>query len=236
MKSDGFKRSRFAFLLPAMCVDSSKPVTAGRRWPTGRMRGRQIARLSTSVAAPLTPALSHRRSCCGTQPHSGRGRAASNGHRSGFSLIEVAVSSILVGSILVAALSTTGAVFRFRSSTSNVARAALLATELLAEIQNQPYSDPNQTPVLGRETGETLRAHFDDVDDYASWTESPPKTLAGANLTGFTGWSRSVSVVRAQRNSPMQNAAGDEGLKRITISVSRNGVALQTIDALKANF
>jgi hypothetical protein len=147
----------------------------------------------------------------------------------------VAVSSILVGSIMVASLSTVGAVMRFRSSTSDTVRAALLAADLLAEIQNQAYADPNQTPVFGKETGETTRAQFDDVDDYDSWTESPPKNRAGSSLTGFTGWTRSVTVARAQRNSPMQNAGSDEGLKRIRITVSKNGVALQTIDALKAN-
>jgi MSHA pilin protein MshD len=155
--------------------------------------------------------------------------------RSGFSLIEVAISSILVGSILVAAMSTVGAVLRFRSSTSDSARAALLATDLLAEIQNQTYSDPNQTPVFGKESGETTRSQFDDVDDYDGWTESPPKNRSGTNLTGFTGWARSVSVVRAQRNSPMQTAGSDEGLKRIRITVSKNSVTLQTIDALKAS-
>jgi Tfp pilus assembly protein PilV len=155
--------------------------------------------------------------------------------RSGFSLIEVAISSILVGSILVASMSTVGAVLRFRSSTSDAGRAALLATDLLAEIQNQPYSDPNQTPVFGKESGETTRSQFDDVDDYDTWTETPPKNRAGTNLTGFTGWSRSVTVVRAQRNSPMTNAGSDEGLKRIRITVSKNSVTLQTIDALKAS-
>jgi len=155
--------------------------------------------------------------------------------RAGFSLIEVAVSSILVGSILVAAMSTVGAVLRFRSSTSDSGRAALLAAELLAEIQNQAYSDPNQTPVFGKESGESARSQFDDVDDYDGLTESPPKNRAGTNLTGFTGWSRSVTVVRAQRNSPMQTAGSDEGLKRIRISVLKNGVTQQTVDALKAS-
>jgi MSHA pilin protein MshD len=155
--------------------------------------------------------------------------------RSGFSLIEVAVSSILVGSIMLTSLSTVGAVMRFRSSTSDTARAALLAADLLAEIQNLPYADPNQTPVMGKESGEATRAQFDDVDDYDGWTESPPKNRAGTSLTGFTGWTRSATVVRAQRNSPMQNAGADEGLKRIRITVSKNGVTLQTIDALQAN-
>jgi hypothetical protein len=107
--------------------------------------------------------------------------------------------------------------------------------DLLAEIQNQTYADPNQTPGLGKESGETTRSQFDDVDDYDGWTESPPKNRAGTDLAGFTGWSRSVTVVRAQRASPMQNAGSDEGLKRITISVSKSGVTLQTINALKAS-
>lgn len=156
--------------------------------------------------------------------------------RRGFSLIEVAISSLLVGTILAAAMSTTGAVLRFRSSTSDLARATLLATSLLAEIQQKPYFDPNQTPGFGRESGEAARSQFDDVDDYDAWTESPPKNQAGVDLSGLTGWSRSVTVARAQRAAPMQTAASDEGLKRITIVVSKNGVPLRTIDALEANF
>lgn len=153
-----------------------------------------------------------------------------------FSLIEVAVSSILVGSILVAAMNTTGAVLRFRASTSDAARAALLAADLLAEIQDLPYADPNQTPILGRESGETTRAQFDDADDYANWTESPPTTRAAAAIDGLTGWQRSVAVVFVQRAAPGQVSATDEGLKRITITISRNSTVLRTIDALKANF
>jgi len=162
-------------------------------------------------------------------------RPAGCASRSGFSLIEVAVSSLLVGSVLVAALSTVGAVLRFRSTTSDTARGALLATDLLAEIQSQPYSDPNQTPVFGRESGETTRSQFDDVDDYHNWAETPPANRPGTSLSGFAGWSRSVTVVRAQRNSPSLNSGTDEGLKRIKITVLKNGVTIQVIEALKAN-
>jgi prepilin-type N-terminal cleavage/methylation domain-containing protein len=185
-------------------------------------------------ATALIPALAHSRARGAVRSHGGRGRIASRRLR-GFSLIEVAISSILVGSILVAALSTVGAVLRFRSSTSDSGRAALLATDLLAEIQDQAYADPNQTPVLGKESGETVRSQFDDVDDYDSLSEAPPRSRAGTNLTGFTGWIRSVSVVQAQRSSPMQTAGSDEGLKRIRITVSKNGVTLRTLDALKAS-
>lgn len=157
-------------------------------------------------------------------------------NRRGFSLIEVAISSLLVGSILVAAMSTTGAVLRFRSSTSDVARAALLAADLLAEIHDQPYADPNQTPVLGRETGETTRLQLDDADDYSGWTESPPATRDGVAIAGFTGWQRTVAVVFVQRFAPTQTTSADQGLKRITITISKNSVALRTIDSLKANF
>ncbi|HVJ86030.1 MAG TPA: hypothetical protein VM452_10330 [Caulifigura sp.] len=156
--------------------------------------------------------------------------------RAGFSLIEIAISSLFVGTILVAAMSTTGAVVRFRSSTADQARATLLATDLLAEIQQRPYSDPNQTPIFGRESGETVRSQFDDVDDYDAWTESPPKNQAGTSLPGFTGWSRTVNVARAQRSAPIQTASSEEGLKRITVVISKNGVTLRTIDSLKANF
>jgi Tfp pilus assembly protein PilV len=156
--------------------------------------------------------------------------------RTGFALIEVAISSLLVGSILVAALSSVGAVLRFRSATTDSARATLLATDLLAEIQSLPYADPNQTPAFGKESGETQRSLFDDVDDYTGLTESPPADRSGASLTGYSGWQRAVTVFRAQRAAPMQTAATDEGLKRVRVIVSKNGTPLKTVDALVVNF
>jgi prepilin-type N-terminal cleavage/methylation domain-containing protein len=163
-------------------------------------------------------------------------QASSQRGRRGFSLIEVAVSSILVGSILVAAMTTTGAVLRFRSSSSNSARAAFLAVDLLAEILDQPYADPNQTPLLGRESGETTREQFDDADDYDGWTETPPATRAAVAIGGFTGWQRSVTVVYVQRNAPTLTSVTDEGLKRITVMISKSGVPLRVVNSLKANF
>ena len=66
--------------------------------------------------------------------------------KSGFSLIEVSVATLIVGGLFVAALSTlTGAT---KASATNVDRATglLLAQDLMSEILNARYVEPDDTP------------------------------------------------------------------------------------------
>ena len=50
---------RPAGLLPAMCDPFAARLVAGRRWPTGRMRGRHGQQVEMKRNQSLTPALSH---------------------------------------------------------------------------------------------------------------------------------------------------------------------------------
>jgi hypothetical protein len=96
----------------------------------------------------------------------------------GLSLIEVVASTLIVGLMAVAALNSLGAATRSSNSIGNRAVALGLADDLMTEILQLPYSDPNQTPVHGPESGEAavFKYLFDDVDDYNNWSEQPPRT------------------------------------------------------------
>lgn len=157
--------------------------------------------------------------------------------RSGISLIEITISSLLVGTILAASMRTAGSVLRFRSQSSDAGRAALLADDLLNEILASPYADPNETPVFGYESSETAgRSAFDDVDDYHNWTESPPVLKSGAPLSNYAGWQRSVSVAYVLRSDPTQSSGSNQSLKRVTVTVRKDGVVMAAADALKVDF
>jgi hypothetical protein len=77
----------------------------------------------------------------------------------------------------VAALNSLGVATRSAESIGNRAVALGLADDLMSEILQLPYSDPDSTPTMGAETGETTgtRYAFDDVDDYHGWSEQPPQ-------------------------------------------------------------
>ena len=68
--------------------------------------------------------------------------------RRGLSLIEVIISTMLVGVVLVGAMDCLGAVIRGHMNTSNAGRGPLLAGQLMTEILSQSYEEPVDTPTL----------------------------------------------------------------------------------------
>lgn len=146
--------------------------------------------------------------------------------RRGLTLMEVAISTLLVGLLMVSALKTTGAVFRGRSHIADEADAVGLAQELMSEILAQEFEDPDQDPpVFGPDPGETAvpnsRQDFDDVDDYNTWSSSPPRHKGSSTTRSeFTGYQRTVAVVHADPDNPTTTSGTDKDLKRITVTVA----------------
>ena len=97
------------------------------------------------------------------------------------------------------------------------------------------YQDPNVTPLFGVEAGETTssKANYDDVDDFNGWSESPPQDRDGNSMTELTGWQRSVSLAWVNSANLSTVSAAETGVKRITVTVSKNNVTLATRVAIK---
>lgn len=174
--------------------------------------------------------------------------------RTGFSLLETSICTLIVSVVLVASMRTVLGVFRHRSNHNDAATASLLAESLLTEILEKSYKEPTATPLFGPEAGETgTRSLFDDVDDYHNWSETPPKHLDGTSMTALTGWSREVAVVQVTASDPIfvttiksgsttvgfgldakaENA--DTGVRRVTVTVKKSGAVLGTSIGLKAD-
>lgn len=141
--------------------------------------------------------------------------------------MESMVSVLLVGILMIAALQALGASRRRELSTVDSVLAQQLAGALMTEILLQAYQEPDssQTRVFGPESGESTgnRSLFDDVDDYAGWTSAPPNDRSGAVVPGFSGWTRTVNVQWADPDSLAPSAASFTGLKKITVTVTKNG-------------
>jgi len=160
--------------------------------------------------------------------------------RRGLTLIEVVVSTLIVGVMTVAALNTLGAATRSSEAAGNRAVALGLADDLMAEILNGAYSEPSGAPVFGPESGENTgtRAAFDDVDDYHGWNRMPPQTRDGVNLPDRAEWRRRVVVERVVPTNPAQTTSGstDQGAKRIRVIVEYQGAVLIEQIAVRTNF
>ena len=160
-------------------------------------------------------------------------------HR-GFTLIEAVTATLVVGLLLSAAMSAASASLVAQYHSADRARGRFLAQALMSEILVQAYIDPGSSPTFGPEPGETTspptRVNFNDVDDYNNWSESPPQNKDGSVIPNFGGWTRQVSVCwvsPSDLTTPVTSA--DTNIKRITVTVSHNNVAVATAVAIKAN-
>lgn len=154
-----------------------------------------------------------------TDSHSG-----TRSRRAGITLVEVTISTLLVGVLVVASLQSVSNISRTWTTSNQVQDGRALAQDLMREILAQNYTDPSDTlrNSWGPESGETNRTQFDDIDDYAGWTESPVKDVAGAALTGYTGWSRSVAVDKLNYSNytKVNSNVADTGLRCVAVTVT----------------
>jgi prepilin-type N-terminal cleavage/methylation domain-containing protein len=165
----------------------------------------------------------------------------------GFTLVEAAISIVLVSVLLVAALNTMGAARLGQRNTLARGRAHLLAEDLMAEIMRQSYADPESVGFvdltdpslipsgLTIDSGESggSRIDFDDVDDYHGWTATPPEQKDGTTIPNLTGWTRSVSIERLDPATRLLAPASELGLKRITVTVAHDGALVTELVGFK---
>lgn len=175
--------------------------------------------------------------CNSSDSRATHGRAERICHR-GLTLTEVLMCSMLIGLVLVSALQLLGASTRANLLDTRRMQAMELAEDLMSEILQQYYVEPDDTPAFGVEGSEAAvstgpRTLWDDLDDYHGWDASPPEDKDGTVLPGRTAWRRWVTVrhVDPSNLSTVLADTNDRGAKRIEVNVSYDG---QTLAALVA--
>ncbi len=144
-------------------------------------------------------------------------------HARAFSLAETAICILLVSGMLVAALDTLGSSSGAQRILAERSTAHLLARDLMAEITGRSYEDPDGSPVFGIEVGEAsaTRSDFDDVDDYASWTSTPPEQADGTSILASDAFARSATVEWVLTNDALTASPSPTNVKRITVTVTQ---------------
>ncbi len=154
----------------------------------------------------------------------------------GFTIVEVTISLVIVSVVLVAALSTVGASQAMRFRSDRRSRGMLLAQDLMNEILQLPYEDPDQTPMQGLEPGDgsTDRTDFDDIDDYGGWVGSPLVHVDGTAVLNAAGFQREVSVVWLNGTDLSLTSVSETGMKRIRVKITAGGQEIVTLEAMRA--
>jgi hypothetical protein len=151
--------------------------------------------------------------------------------------VECAVSTLLTAVVIVGALQCVAATQRIRRAMREQRQDRELAQQLLSEIVQGFYLEPSGSATFGAEGDETLgnRSLFDDVDDYHLWSEGPPAGKDGSPLTGFAGWTRQVTVSWVDPANPNNAVGSDQGIKKISVSVTSPFGKTTTLAALRSS-
>jgi hypothetical protein len=152
-------------------------------------------------------------------------------HRRATSLAECLVATVIVGALLITALRSAGSSLTTTQGIDDRGRAQRLAGDLMNEILLDAYQEPDGAASLGLDPGENTgnRALFDDVDDFMNWSASPPTDSSGNGLPGLTGWTQAVAIAWADPSTLGSTSSTNTGLKKITVTISKNGTTLASI-------
>jgi hypothetical protein len=153
-----------------------------------------------------------------------------------FSIIEIVVAMLVVSSMLVASLYAVGASRSTLRRGTDRATAGALADDLLGFVYRLPYKSPSGS-ILGIELGNVLadKTTLDDVDDFDGYREQPPQYANGAAMSGMAEWERRVAVVWVSTSDPSVVSASETGVKRITVTVHKNGTEIARRIALRTD-
>ena len=145
-------------------------------------------------------------------------------------MVEAIFAMVIVGGMLVAALSSAAAAKTSQARLAARRQARLLADDLAAEINAMPFQEPGSVGLwpIGPGSGETGpdRSGFDDADDYHGWSACPPQQKDGTVLPWAAAFRRRVTVDWGHSSLPRRIVSWSTGIKVFHVRVDWRGVEL----------
>jgi len=160
-----------------------------------------------------------------------------NSSRRGFTLIEAALSLVIVSVVAVAGLNAVSVARKSRTHATEEVQGRMYADGLLAEIVAKRYRDaalpasllgPDATDDIGSAASRTV----DDVDDYNGFAMSP-MTDEGGNTLSSGSWGCNVTVEWVAASNPGNVSATESGVKRIRVAVYKGNRVVARSAALR---
>jgi len=160
-----------------------------------------------------------------TSPHRHMRRAR------GFTLIEAALTSVIIATGVLAILSAQQAYHRKNDWAQRTGTAVLLANEIRELTLTLPQHDAYSPTHMGPETGETSVSMYDDLDDFAGTvtggygagvTFDGPINALRQTIPNMTGWRQVVKVENVlpdNISSTFTQPLGTTDLMRVTVDV-----------------
>jgi type II secretory pathway pseudopilin PulG len=113
--------------------------------------------------------------------------------RAGFTLIEAALTTVIIGVGCVAMLQLLGAGTVANGEGTQLTTAMNLAGNIRECLMGVNFADPTVKDTWGPEAGETLLT-YDDLDDFDGKVFSPPIDARRYPIDGYAGWSQTIKI------------------------------------------
>ncbi len=158
--------------------------------------------------------------------------------RVGFSLIESALATVIVGTGVLAIVSAQQAYHQKNDWAQRTGVAMLLANELRELTLPLPAHDPiTGYANMGAETNEAGVTEFDDLDDFAGpvtagygagLTFNPPINAMRLPVDAMAGWSQRIEVFNVPEDNisvsdALTEPLGTTNMMRVNVTVSYQG-------------
>lgn len=170
--------------------------------------------------------------CTGALSRRRRGALNRERRSGGFTLIEAALTVVIISTGVLAIMSAQQAFHKKNDWAQRSGTALLLANELRELTKTLPKHDPfTNTETLGPEPNENGVADFDDVDDFAGvvtagvgagTTFNPPINALRQEIPDMERWTQQVTVANVLQDnisSTFTQPIGTTDLMRVTVTV-----------------
>jgi hypothetical protein len=154
-----------------------------------------------------------------------RPRATTRGapRRTGFTLIEAALTTAIIGFGVVSMMGLLATGTTNNKDSAQLTTGLQLARAVREMTVSLPFADPVNPTHFGKESGENL-ATFNDLDDFNGFVASPPVNARRQPMNEFDGWEQSVTVQTVDPDALTVNApAGSQPAAKVRVVVKRNG-------------
>lgn len=129
---------------------------------------------------------------------------------SGMTLIELVMSIVIIAIASASVLGLLAQTSGHSADAMIIAQAVSIGEAYAEEIGLQSFDDPDGSD------GETLRASFDDVDDYNGLVDNGARDQFGNALPGLSSYTVSVSV----QNSAALTGVASGDVRRIDVRIT----------------
>ena len=135
------------------------------------------------------------------------------GKRRGFTLAEVALTTVIVGTGILAVVELMAVCTQQNREASDSTTAMYLANNVQEAIAHLPFSDPSGSATFGLEEAGQPSAVWDDVDDFNGFVASPPIDAALNPITALANFRQEVTVQRVDPQRMTIVAAGTDAAR-----------------------